>query len=90
MGTANSAANEDAPAGASIGAALVRITDVGGEEVDVGPGRLVAGGGDQRRDQPTPDSETTVTTPGRSMVARSWLSGQFIGSDHTTHITHDN
>ena len=44
------APGEEPAARASIGAARVRVTDVGGEEFDIAPRRRVAEIGDQRRD----------------------------------------
>ena len=45
------APGEEPAARTGIGPARVRVADVGGEEFDVAPARLVAGVGDQRRDQ---------------------------------------
>jgi len=44
------APGEELAAGAGVGAAGIRVANVGGEEVDIAPGGRLAGGGDQRRD----------------------------------------
>jgi hypothetical protein len=49
--TALVAPGEKSVARVGIGPAGVRVADVRGEEVDVAPGGLVAGVGDQRRDE---------------------------------------
>ena len=43
------APTEEIADGAAVGAARVRVPDVGGEELDEAPGGAVAGAGDERR-----------------------------------------
>ena len=45
------APGEKMTAGAGVGSAGVRVADVGGEEFNIAPARLLAGVGDQRRNQ---------------------------------------
>ena len=73
------APGEETAARPGIGPARVRVADVGGEEFDVAPGGLVAGVGDQRRDQVPSGSGVVKATDVAEMSAGSWSVGRSSG-----------